>query len=90
MSDPTLLKHYNNLLIALSREHVLMITRSKRLRSLAELETSAGKKSGLYCEAKAVASAASRLKDIIQKNRLVLSQLFGTTNVATIAQQPLR
>ena len=91
MSDPALLKHYCNLLITLSRDYVTMKQHAKELRHAADNESfSAGKKSGLYCQAKTISKQADKLKFRITKSRITLEHLFKTSNVVTISQQSLR
>lgn len=90
MSDPTLLKHFANLLISLSRDCVVMLEESKSLRQFADNEASPGRKSGLYCQSKIIRKNADMIKRRVIRNRVVLQQLFGTCNIITISKQTLR
>lgn len=90
MSDPTLLKHYYNLLVTLSKDYVAMKEHAKALRYMAETEASPGRKSGLFCQSKTIGKQADLLRKRIAKNRLALEQMFNTSNIVSIAQQALR
>lgn len=90
MSDPTLIKHYHNLLVMLAKDYVSACDYAKKLTAEAESEPKAGRKSGLYCKAKSANRSASTLRYRLTKNRIVLMTLFGTSNLVTISKQQLR
>jgi len=90
MSDPTLIKHYHNLLVLLAKDYVSACQYAVKLTAEAEKETKPGRKSGLYCKANSSNKHATSLRYRLTKNRIVLMTLFGTSNLVTISKQQLR
>lgn len=85
-----IINRYRTTLISLSRHYVAMVDMAAQLRTEAELETIAGRKSGLYCHSKVRRQNSERLKDILQQDKAMLLFFFGTNNLHEIANQPKR
>lgn len=89
MTNDQLSTHYRNLLIALAKHCKTVRDKSVLLRTEAEREQEPGRRSGLYCLARAYSKHGHLLKEIIHRNSVALRQFFKTTNIETVSKKEI-
>lgn len=89
MTNDALSTHYRNLLIATARQCKASRDKSVLLRREAGNEPEPGRKSGLYCLARAHNKHALSLRSLLHRNSFVLRRFFKTTDIETVAKKEI-
>jgi len=94
MTEAQAKEKYRSLLIRIAKHYVSLKDESMAMKDMADEARGAGVLkggviSGMYCQAKSLRKEAYKIKGILLLEKDSMEEFFGTTNLYTIAKQPL-
>ena len=89
MNNDQLSTKYRNLLIAIAKTQKSAQEKSVLLRNEAQQEPTPGRRSGLFCLARAYSKHGHAMRTLLLRNSATLKQFFKTTDIATVSKKEI-